>query len=528
MLAKLGKWLFLGVVDALGIISLVFLASGGHWGLFCGLTLGLVVTNLVVMIRSAYPLRFILPGLVFFSAFVLYPMLNTAYLSITNVSTGHLLSEEQVIAQLESQVVEVPDSASFQFWAYANREDTPVVLLLQDESDSWWLASITEQSVQALYSDDPRMIDEDDDGVFERFEDYNLLQGPTLFRQLSTFEGLLFPFGDQVLKISGLNSFRIAKRRFHYDTEQAYLEEFFAYDDASRVWQELSPPRIYTADQEVGFFTAEDGDFVTPGWTVLVGFDNYLEMLQNPRVVGPFLRVFTWTFAFATASVLFTFALGLLLAVLLNEEHMLLRRFYRVILILPWAIPAFISIMVWRGLLTPAGPVTDLTESLFNLAIPWISDPFWAKAGIILINLWLGFPYMMTICLGALQGIPSELYEAAYVDGATRWRQFWKITFPLLLVSVGPLLVGSFAFNFNNFNVIFLYTGGGPPIPGAQTPAGATDILISYTYQVAFNAGWGQQYGFAAAITMGIFLIVALISAINFKLTGALEEVGQD
>jgi ABC-type sugar transport system permease subunit len=172
------------------------------------------------------------------------------------------------------------------------------------------------------------------------------------------------------------------------------------------------------------------------------------------------------------------------------------------------------------------GIVNRILQDLFATKIPWFHDPLWARVAVLLVNLWLGYAYMMIVCLGALQSIPQELYEAARVDGANRWQQFGKVTLPLLLISIAPLLIGSFAFNFNNFNVIFLLTGGGPPIPGAITPAGATDILISYTYNLAFGAA-GARYGFAAAVSLIIFMIIGTISAINFRLTRSLERVGE-
>ncbi|GAI02968.1 unnamed protein product, partial [marine sediment metagenome] len=132
------------------------------------------------------------------------------------------------------------------------------------------------------------------------------------------------------------------------------------------------------------------------------------------------------------------------------------------------------------------------------------------------------------ITLGALQSIPSELGEAASIDGASRWQQFKNITFPLLLVSLAPLLIGSFAFNFNNFNVIYLVTQGRPAIPGAGTPAGSTDILISYTYRLAFEGVRGNQWGLASAVSLIIFIIVVIISAIGFRYTRALEEISKN
>src|SRR5690606_10376996 len=148
------------------------------------------------------------------------------------------------------------------------------------------------------------------------------------------------------------------------------------------------------------------------------------------------------------------------------------------------------------GLLnTEVGVINDILQGLFGIGrIPWLQNPFWARVALFLVNLWLGYPYMMIVTLGALQSIPSELYEAALVDGARPWDVLRTVTLPLLMVAVSPLLVGSFAFNFNNFNVIYLVTGGGPPMAGAQTPAGHTDILISYTYRLAFQGGQGTQF----------------------------------
>ena len=139
---------------------------------------------------------------------------------------------------------------------------------------------------------------------------------------------------------------------------------------------------------------------------------------------------------------------------------------------------------------------------------------------------WL--PLFMLICSGALQSIPKDLYEAARVDGANAWARFRKITLPLLLVAVGPLLVASFTFNFNNFNIIFLFIEGGPPIAGSPTRAGHTDILISYVYNLAFAAGRGKEFGLGAAISIVIFAIVAVITLMQFRFTKMWEEVGEN
>jgi ABC-type sugar transport system permease subunit len=239
--------------------------------------------------------------------------------------------------------------------------------------------------------------------------------------------------------------------------------------------------------------------------------------------------VFVWTIVFAFFSVLTTFALGLFIALVFNDPDFPIRNVVRAILVLPYAIPGVISILIWRGLLNPQlGVITTNLVEWFGWSPGWFSDPFWAKIGILMVNLWLGYPYMMLICSGALQAIPSDIYEAAEVDGASIWQRFWGITLPLLLVAVGPLLIASFTFNFNNFTVIYAYNEGRPPIPGTPTPAGYTDILISYTFRLAFESGRGAEYGYAAAMTIVIFLIVASITLFQYRFMGQWEEVSEN
>ncbi|HJV29105.1 MAG TPA: ABC transporter permease subunit, partial [Gaiellaceae bacterium] len=184
-----------------------------------------------------------------------------------------------------------------------------------------------------------------------------------------------------------------------------------------------------------------------------------------------------------------------------------------------YAIPSFLTLLVWAGLLNDDFGVVN---NILGTSIPWLFDPWWAKVSIIIVSLWLTFPYFFLVSLGALQSIPSELVEAARVDGAGPWQVFRRITLPLLLVAVAPLLIASFAFNFNNFNNIFLLTGGNPPTED-QSIAGATDILISYTYKLAFAAGKGTDYALASTISIFIFLIVALISTLAFWRSKSLE-----
>jgi ABC-type sugar transport system permease subunit len=192
-----------------------------------------------------------------------------------------------------------------------------------------------------------------------------------------------------------------------------------------------------------------------------------------------------------------------------------------VLLVMPYALPAFLAVLVWGGLLNDDFGVVN---SVLHLHVPWLFDPFWAKVSVIAVSVWLTVPYFMLVSLGSLQSIPAELVEAAKVDGGGGWSVFRRVTLPLLLIVVAPLMVASFALNFNNFVNIYLLTGGGPPSED-QSIAGGTDILITYTYKLAFEAGKGNDFGLACAVSIFIFFIVASISGAFFWKTGALEEV---
>ena len=212
-----------------------------------------------------------------------------------------------------------------------------------------------------------------------------------------------------------------------------------------------------------------------------------------------------------------------------NEQGFPFKRLIRSLLIIPYTVPALLTILVWRGMLNPElGVIDRVLENLFGWAPPWFTNQWWAKVAILLINLWLSYPYFMLICSGSLQSIPEDYYAAAKVDGASAWQQFWRITLPLLLVAVGPLLISSFVVNFNNFNLIYIFNAGGPPMADTPTPAGHTDILISYVYNLAFSGSRGIDYGFAAAITIVIFFIVGTITLLQFRYTRMWEEVGEN
>ncbi|HSL63818.1 MAG TPA: ABC transporter permease subunit, partial [Gaiellaceae bacterium] len=298
------------------------------------------------------------------------------------------------------------------------------------------------------------------------------------------------------------------------------LEPTLRYDPQADTFTRISDGVVFR-DNDHGSFTAANGEELEPGWRTHVGTENFSRLRNDPLVRDPFVRVFVWTMAFATLTVLVSFAIGLFLAIALDKPGMRFLRGYRSLLIIPYAIPGFLSLLVWAGLLNDDFGVVN---NVLHTNIPWLFDPYWAKVSCVLVSVWLTVPYFFLVSLGALQSIPGELVEAAKVDGGGVLQIFRRVTLPLLLVAVAPLLIASFAFNFNNFNNIYLLTGGGPPAED-QSVAGATDILISYTYKIAFEAGKGQDYALACAVSLAIFFIVAAISAFSFWRSKSLENL---
>lgn len=254
-----------------------------------------------------------------------------------------------------------------------------------------------------------------------------------------------------------------------------------------------------------------------------IGLENFRLILANAsRALFP---VFSWNLVFAFSSVALTVIAGVTLAILLSNKQLALRNLYRTLLVISWALPAVITIQIWQAMYNfQFGALNRLFGVLGLGAAPWLIDPLWAKVAILLTNLWLGFPFMMVAALGVLATIPDELYEAGKVDGASPWQALRHITLPMLYAPFLPIVLTSFAFNFNNFNIIYLLTQGGPAQAGRMATAQSTDILISWAYKTAFAAEGQAAYGLGAAISLIIFVITVAISLVNFRLTGVFKE----
>lgn len=252
-----------------------------------------------------------------------------------------------------------------------------------------------------------------------------------------------------------------------------------------------------------------------------VGLKNFIEIFQVKVWRETFFSVLSWTIIWALLATTGQIIIGILIAVILNQKDLMGRAIFRTLFILPWAVPGFVSILVFAGMFNETfGTINRDLLSIFNLGtIPWLTDPFWTRIAVIFIQFWLGFPFIMAMTTGVLQSIPNELYEAAKVDGASTLQKFRAITLPMVLYSIAPILITQYTFNFNNFNIIYLFNGGGPAVAGQN--AGGTDILISWVYSLTMNSA---QYSKAAAITVLISIIVMTIALLQFRQTKSFKE----
>jgi arabinogalactan oligomer/maltooligosaccharide transport system permease protein len=257
-----------------------------------------------------------------------------------------------------------------------------------------------------------------------------------------------------------------------------------------------------------------------------VGLENFQTLLtgQSSWSTG-FARVAVWTLMWAFFATLTCYFGGLLIAVLLNESKLKVAPFFRVIFILPYAVPTVVSMLVWKNLLNGTFGTVNRTLMALGLItgpIPWLGDPFLAQVTCILINLWAGFGYFMLLAMGTMTAISSDMFEAARIDGASKHQVLRHITLPLVLYQTMPLIIMSFTYNINNFGAIFFLTGGNPTVvDSTTTSAGGTDILVTWIYKLTITL---LKYNYASVIAVLIFLALAPFAIINFRRTKAYKE----
>ncbi len=508
--ALIVKVLFLGVVVGVAIALTPMLVGESSWVFLAAIW---VITAILVATYAtgrALPAKYLVPGTLMLVLFVVYPILLTAKTSFTNYGDGTRNTQEETVNQIVgSSVTRSEDSPQYNLTVATDGSVTtgPFTYFLVPQDDPEQVLIGTEEGLEEADAGAVTL----ENGKVTAAEGYTVLDIRQIGAASDTLDEIAIPTddGNFIVRSGTSEAFEGAPT----------LE----YDEAADTITDTTTGTVYTV-QQVGdrqLFVDENGERISDqSWTDNVGFANYKKILTDPQIRSDFISIFIWTFVFATVSVVSTFLLGLLFAFTLNDPRVRGQKVYRALIILPYAIPGFISLLLWSSFYNQDfGLINDMT----GLDVNWFGNTTTARFAVLLTNLWMGFPYMFLVATGALQAIPEDLTEAATIDGANGFQGFRKITFPLLLVTVAPLLVATFAFNFNNFGAIFLLTGGGPFSPDNPT-AGGTDILLSYTYRLAFGAG-GAQIGFASAVSVILFVITGVIAALQFRATRSLEDV---
>ncbi len=465
--------------------------------------LTLILTTLALYIfgsRKTYAHRYIYPGIAGMILFILFPLAYTVGLAFTNYSAKNQLTLERAQSVLMDQTFQSGESYAFQLY----KTEQGYRLLIEDGDERLATAPF---SLSGNVPTDLNL--EVIGGIDGEVEPIKTIIG---YRTELSGIDLHFPDGEDI-RMSGLRKF-------------AAVKPLYTLQDDGETLTNNQSGQVLRPNMEIGFYQPinESGEFVgervSPGFVVSIGTHNFERVWKDEGIKEPFINIFIWTVIFSVLTVIFTLMIGLVLASVVQWEALKGRAVYRVLLILPYAVPAFISILIFRGLFNQSfGEINMVLNGLFGLSPAWFSDPLLAKTMVLIVNTWLGFPYMMILCMGLLKAIPDDLYEASAIDGANFIHNFTKITLPMMIKPLTPLLIASFAFNFNNFVMIQLLTQGGPNRIGTSEPAGYTDLLVSYTYRIAFEGTGGQDFGLASAIATLIFLLVGALALLNLRFT---------
>ncbi len=485
-------WLVMAIMStgqlAWGIGALVLFASA-FW---------------VYLSKASFAYRYLFPGIAGMMLFVAFPLVYTFQLGFTNYSSTNLLTEERSRAYLLDQS-EFDEEEALGYSLHPDGKEFRLVLRNADGEPVWVTGPLALRSGKMPPLITPQPPAQASFAIGEPLPLRDLLSHRQVLQQLH----LQIPNGPE-LHYAGVREFAPVNRLWKAVPDGAV--------------QEVASGVVYSPNRDTGFFENAAGERLQPGFKVGIGWKNYARLFGDPDFRGPFIAIFIWTVVFAGLTVVFTTAVGMALAVLLNWEGLRGRTVYRTLLFLPYAVPGFISILVFKGLFNQNfGEINAILDALFGIKPAWFADPLLAKVMILIVNTWLGYPYIMILCSGLLKAIPADLYEASALAGAGPLTNFFKITMPQIIKPLTPLLISAFAFNFNNFVLIALLTDGRPDFLNTKLPAGQTDILVSYTYRIAFRDS-GQDFGLAAAISTLIFILVALLSIVNLRLTRSNEE----
>ena len=561
MLSRIGT----AVAAVIALFVVYWLYVGGSPGLALACTAGFALTFYVYTSRRTYAHRYLFPGIAGIALFIVLPVVYTIWIAFTNYSSKHLLTFERATEVFLGEAYP-RDDVRYQFTLHADGAAFRLVLQTGEEeagepSDA---APVTDGSGASAGSDTAGSGSSTGSGSDTATARTDVGSGsavspaptaPAPTRKPATYvtkqalpltgtveqsvavvplagsgftPGEALPLKDVIAHREAIRAITVQLPDGSVATMES-LREFTPRAPLYRRAADGSLTNQKTGERlapnfRTGFYESPTGAQIAPGFRTYVAADNYKRAFTDEGFRGPFLRVFLWTVAFATLSVTLVVALGLLLAELLSWEGLRFAAVYRVLLFLPYAVPGFISILVFKGLFNRNfGEINLILDTLFGIRPNWFGDAWLARIMILIVNTWLGYPYFMLMGMGLQKSIPRDLYEASALAGAGPLTNFLKITWPLIRKPLMPLVIAAFAYNFNNFVVIYLLTLGRPDFLDTAVPAGETDILVSYTYRIAFEDS-GQNFGLAATVATLIFVVVAILSIVNLRLSKATVE----
>ncbi|SDG28608.1 MULTISPECIES: ABC transporter permease subunit [unclassified Microbacterium] len=500
------KLVLMGLINAVGLLGIIAAFQAQSWIVF-GVALALLLAaDVVYFTKKALPLKYLLPGLSFLLVFQVFIFLYTGYIAFTNYGAGHIGSQEQAVAASLAQ-------------GERRVEGAPTLpLTVVERGGDLGFAVVEDGQLLAGSADDPLSAvgPAPASGAATEVPGWSVVPRNQIIGDQATQQAVID------LRVPVSDDPNDGSIRTRDGSSGAVYQSTMTWDAETQTITDSATGLVYTASP-TGNFVADDGTTLPTGWVVNVGFDNFVKLFTDPTILETLGLVTGWTFVWAVLSVLIPFAMGLVFALIFNDPRVRGRKILRTLFILPYAFPAFMSALLFRGMFNAEFGV--INELFFGGAnIDWLGDPWLARGAVLFVNVWLTYPYYFLVCTGALQALPQDALEAASIDGAGRFRQLRAIILPLVLVSTAPLLISSFAFSFNNFTIIYMFNAGGPAIPGAPYALGYTDILISAIYDISGVSGGKADYGLASALSILVFVVVGAVSALAFRQTKKLEE----
>jgi len=493
---KYFKYAATAIFSLLGCYLIYCFIRDGIYTLGIFIAVAVIFSICAVIKNSLASWRWLVPGLVMALLFTVYPIFYTIYLSFTNMSGGHLLTQTQAVQRI-SQETYIPDDESPWAWT-AYRKGNNYLILLEHEGDYF----------KATPGDLPEPFNVPASGIPSAIDGYEQMNRVVTLRNLPQLSQIDFGRSPNIIKILSMQ-------------EAAVQLPAYSYSENSDTFTDNRSGEIYRAVR--GTYTSETGKALIPGFMVNIGTNNYTRFLGNRGYLNPMFGIFIWNICFSLFSVLISFAIGMLIALIF--EDLKFKRIIRALLIIPYPIPVLVSIMVWRALLNEnMGLVTSVISGIFGFSPQFFTNVGWTRFALILINVYLSYPYFYILTSGALKSIPHELFEASAIDGAGPITTIRKIILPMVMRILAPLLIASFCFNFNNFTLVWGFNAGLPAMADTAVPMGYTDLLISFIYRLGFSSSNAADYGFIAAITVMLFIVVALMVVVQTWNTKTIKE----